>query len=475
MTMQTISADSTAKIFKLLKGNEATMRATTAKERIQKLKMLRASILKHRPEIKQAMLETFAKPELESDISEVYPIIVHIDFVIKNLAEWMRPKWVPTIKELWPADSHINHEPKGTILIISPWNYPFILTIDPLVSAIAAGNTAVIKPSELCPATIPVLRKIIGEVFDANEVQIIEGGVEMTTELMKLPFNHVFFTGSPRVGKIIMKQAAEHLASITLELGGKSPAIVHEDANISLAAQRIVFGKFLNAGQTCVAPDMIYVHEKVAEQFERECIKWITKQFGNSNELERKPADIAVIINNSHFERITGLIADAVSHGASLLCGGHSNPNTRYIAPTLLSNIDPDSQILQEEIFGPVLPILRYQDMDQLIVELNTTEKPLALYLFSSSTSIQKKVMNETSAGGVTINDCLIHQTNPNLPFGGVNNSGIGKSRGHLGFVEFSNIKPVMRASQFISYAQLIGPPYTNFKKKLIDFGLKWL
>ncbi len=458
-------------IYKIQQSNFRFVGQSTAKERIAKLKRLRKAILDRRKELQDAMWKDFKKPAAEVDLSEIYTVTSDIDFTVKHLSAWMRPKPVSTPITMFGSSSKIVYEPKGMALIIAPWNYPVLLVFAPLVSAIAAGNTAILKPSEFTVATSAIIRLIIEEVFDPNEVGIVEGGVEISQALLDLKFNHIFFTGSPSVGKVVMEAAAKHLTSVTLELGGKSPVIIDETANIKATVARLVWAKFINAGQTCLAPDYVLVHESKKHQFITALVSQLKKSYGED---PSKSSDYAAIINEKHFKRLTTYLEASLNLGSKLLYGGDCKALENFIAPTVLENVPLDSAMMQDEIFGPILPVFSYKDSNEVTELINSKEKPLALYIYSRSKKNIKHFMDNTSAGGSGINISAIHIGNPYLPFGGVNNSGIGKSNGHFGFIEFSNQRGVMR--QYIpSIIQLLLPPYTKSKRRLLDFTIKWL
>jgi aldehyde dehydrogenase (NAD+) len=342
--------------------------------------------------------------------------------------------------------------------------------LSPLVSAIAAGNTAIIKPSEFTPHSVVVMKKIIEEVFEKNEVALIEGGVDVATKLLSLPFNHIFFTGSPEVGKIVMSAAAKNLASVTLELGGKSPSIIDETADLKTIVPRLVWGKFANAGQICLAPDYVLVHESKKEELIAGLKKSITAYYGT--DASASP-DMARMINAANYKRVRSYIDEAVLEGANVVYGGRSIEEEKYIEPTIITDLDPNTNLMQKEIFGPVLPIIAYKDLNEAIALIRSKEKPLALYIYSRNKKNIKKILSETRAGGTCINHNDIHFFNPHLPFGGSNNSGIGKAHGWFGFSAFSNERGVYK--QIIPGAiDLLKPPYNNFKQRLIDLTIKW-
>ena len=451
--------------------NQYNVAQTTYSQRIKKLNRLQHAIeVIYRRQIKEALYKDLKKPTVEAEMSEIYQIIGDIKFAKKYLYKWMRKQKVKTPLSMLGSSSYYIFEPKGVCLIISPWNFPFNLTFGPLISAIAAGNTVIIKPSEMTPQSSALMAKIIADVFTEDEVALVEGEVEVSTELLKLPFNHIFFTGSPQVGKIVMTAAAKNLASVTLELGGKSPTIIDKTANIDMAAKKIVWGKYLNAGQICVAPDYVLIDERIKTEFLEACKKWIAQFFSS----EPKYSDsFGRIVTQKHFERLKLHLENAEGFNAQIEVGGQQDADTKYIAPTIVSSLKEEASLLQHEIFGPILPIVTYKDLDEAIDYINSKERPLALYIYSKSKSNTNKIIENTRAGGTCINNSIIHYANHNLPFGGVNNSGIGKSHGFYGFKAFSNERAVIKQYTY-GVSELLFPPYTNYKEKLAEFTIKW-
>ncbi len=442
---------------------------TSAKERITKIKAIRDWVYQNEAAIFEALYADFKRGEYETKISEILPVVGEARYLIKHLRQWMKPEPIDVPLRLFGTTAKVIHEPKGNCLIISPWNYPFNLTLKPLLQAIAAGNVCVIKPSEMTPSTSALLKKMLGELFTADEIVVIEGEAETAIELQKLPFNHVFFTGSPAVGKLVMAAAAKNLASVTLELGGKCPAIIDEKVDLDDAASKLIFGKFMNNGQTCIAPDYLLVHSSIKEEFSRKLVEQLSKMYGN--DIQRNP-DYARIVNTQHLNRLEDWLEDAKSKGAKVLVGGNSNESENYFAPTLISDVSEEMTIMQQEIFGPILPIKTYDNLSEALDYININEKPLALYLFTKSSETKKIVSESTSSGAFVINDVVIHYLIESSPFGGVNNSGIGKSFGHYGFVEFSNIKPVVENK--FSQTSLFAPPYKPQLKTLLNAVAKW-
>jgi aldehyde dehydrogenase (NAD+) len=453
------------------KRSAQKLRTEPLKNRIERLQKLRKWIHANRPQIHEAMYADFQKPPVEVDAIELFHVLNEIKLAVDNLEAWAKPKMIDAPITMIGTRSYIQYEPRGVCLIISPWNYPFSLAIGPLVSALAAGNSAIIKPSELTSNVSALIKKMVEEIFDKDVVHVTEGGPETSQYLLTLPFDHIFFTGSPAIGKIVMKAAAENLTSVTLELGGKSPAIITHSANLKDAAQRTAVAKFVNNGQTCIAPDYVLVDEKIAEKFVQEVITQ-TKNLFSENDFQ-KSGSYCRIVNDRHFKRLNELLQDALTNGAKLEFGGNVEQSSRFIHPMVLTQVAASSRMMNEEIFGPILPIVTYRTLDEALNFINEKPKALALYMFSTQRKIQQKILKETSAGAVCINDAGIHFLHHNLPFGGVNNSGIGKSHGHYGFIAFSNEKPVLKQKSGLTSVRAFYPPYTSFSKKLMDWFLK--
>ncbi|MFN4145865.1 MAG: aldehyde dehydrogenase family protein [Runella sp.] len=467
-----ISTIDIASLFDQQRRQAPQIALTTAHERIEKLRKIQGYLERHQQQIKQALYDDFRKPSAEVMLGEVYSIVSEIKFTIKHLRQWMRPQRVPTALSMVGTSNYIKHEPKGNVLIISPWNYPLALALKPLVSAIAAGNVALIKPSEMTPHTSALLKKMTDELFPASEVAVVEGDAQTATELLKLPFNHIFFTGSPAVGKIVMRAAAEHLASVTLELGGKSPNIIDPTADVKKVASMTAWSKCLNNGQTCIAADYVFIHASRKEEFVKAYQETIQKMYNPDGRGIENSDSYARIVNQRHFERVKSYIDDAVAKGAKIELGGKTIAEQNFIEPTLLSNVTDDMKIMQEEIFGPVLPVLTYTDREEVVQYINRKEKPLALYIHSKNRENIDYFLNHTSAGDTVVNDLMLQFQNPELPFGGVNNSGIGKSNGFFSFQEFSNLRGVSKR-QFGTMS-FIYPPYTDKVKKLINLFVKY-
>ncbi|HDA6979079.1 TPA: aldehyde dehydrogenase [Staphylococcus aureus] len=431
--------------------------------RKDQLKKLSKAIKSYESDILEALYTDLGKNKVEAYATEIGITLKSIKNARKELKNWTKTKNVDTPLYLFPTKSYIKKEPYGTVLIIAPFNYPFQLVFEPLIGAIAAGNTAIIKPSELTPNVARVIKRLINETFDANYIEVIEGGIEETQTLIHLPFDYVFFTESENVGKIVYQAASENLVPVTLEMGGKSPVIVDETANIKVASERICFGKFTNAGQTCVAPDYILVHESVKDDLITALSKTLREFYGQN--IQQSP-DYGRIVNLKHYHRLTSLLNSAQMN---IVFGGHSDEDERYIEPTLLDHVTSDSAIMQEEIFGPILPILTYQSLDEAIAFIHQRPKPLSLYLFSEDENATQRVINELSFGGGAINDTLMHLANPKLPFGGVGASGMGRYHGKYSFDTFTHEKSyIFKSTRLESGVHL--PPYKGKFKYIKAF-----
>ncbi|MFT6938098.1 MAG: aldehyde dehydrogenase (NAD+) [Saprospiraceae bacterium] len=467
-----ISITEINRIFEAQKENAPNVAKTNYRERVAKLKQLQKWLEEHEADIQAAIHADFQKSAGAVTITELIPIYGELNHTIKNLRNWMQRTKVATPLPLLGTNSYIQYEPKGTCLIISPWNYPFLLAIHPMISAIASGNTMMIKPSELTSNTSALIYKLVAKLFDENEIAVIEGGVEASQALLAKPFNHIFFTGSPRVGKIVMKAAAEHLASVTLELGGKSPTIVDRTANMYTAGEKIAWGKATNNGQTCTAPDYLLVEASVKNKLIEHLIKGFNRMLNPDGKGIKNSPDYARIINGHHFNRLKGLLEDAVEKGAKIEFGGEMDESENYFSPTIISNVTDDMRIMHEEIFGPILPVTTFEKQEDALNMILSRPKPLALYIFTKSNRNKEFFLKQTSSGGTVVNDCLIHYAHVNLPFGGVNNSGTGRGGGHFGFIDFSNIRSVLEQK----YAQtgLLFPPYNSKVKKLTELIKKW-
>ncbi|MDZ7717812.1 MAG: aldehyde dehydrogenase [Balneolaceae bacterium] len=419
------------------------------KEGLEKLKIL---VSENEKELCNAIKKDFGKPYFESFSTEIYTILHEIDFHLKNLQKWMEPESVGGPMVSFPSKSVIYKQPLGTVLIIGAWNYPIHLTLMPLIGAISAGNTSVLKPSEIAPETSSVLKTLISDFFDPGIITVVEGAVNTTTELLNQSFDKIFFTGSTRVGKIVMKAAAEQLIPVTLELGGKSPAIVHHDADIEVSARRIWWGKTINAGQTCVAPDFVTVHESVRDEFIDQSKKVLSEFFRD----DYQPGEnYTKIVNESHFERLVNLLENS-----DVIFGGIHKKETLFIEPSIIK-ADWNSEIMKEEIFGPLMPVLTYSDPSELIEKLRDKPSPLALYLFTKDSVFEEQIIEKVPFGGGCVNETVQHLGNPNLPFGGVGNSGMGSYHGKYSFDTFSRNQSVMKKT-FWPDPDFRYPPYDD-------------
>ena len=419
--------------------------------RIDQLKKLKEGIRKYEPEIIAALYDDFRKPPFESYATEIGILYTEIDHAVRHIRSWLRPRRVATPIIHFLSRSRIYHEPYGVVLIISPWNYPFQLTIAPLIGAIAAGNCVLIKPSEFSPATSALMAKMIAELFDPDYLAVFQGDAEATQQILAEKFDYIFYTGSTAVGRIIMTAAARHLTPVTLELGGKSPAIVDQDARLDYGVKRIAWGKFLNAGQTCIAPDYVLIHRKIKEAFVKEMIRTIHTFYGED---PMESPDYARIINERHFNRLLHLMEKG-----RILSGGTIRRKDLYITPTLMDQVSPDDPVMQEEIFGPILPLIEYDDIDEAIAFVNQRPRPLALYCFSGNKGIQDRVLRETSSGGGCINDTISHIGSQELPFGGIGESGMGGYHGKASFDTFTHQRGFLFRSNLLDMP-LRYPPY---------------
>ncbi len=428
--------------------------------RLTQLRKLKEAIFHYQDRIEQALWEDLRKSPEEAYITEISIVTGEIDYHIKSLKKWARPKKIPTPKHLFPSSSKIIHEPLGLALVVAPWNYPFQILINSLIGAISAGCCTVLKPSPDAPTIAKVMEHIIVDNFDPNYISIFQGGKETNTILLKQRFDVIFFTGSSKVGKVFMKAAAENLTPVVLELGGKSPCIVDADANIDIAAKRITWGKLINAGQTCIAPDYLFAHQSIKDELLDKIAKNIQLMYGdNIKESRFYPR----IVNQSAMDRLAGLLKQGDLH-----TGGEIDHHEKFIAPTIIDNIQADFLVMQDEIFGPILPVMSFEHIDETIDFINKNEKPLAFYYFGGSEKA-KDVLARTTSGGACINDTLIHIGNHNLPFGGVGNSGTGKYHGRESFKAFSNQRSVVTTPTWIDLP-LKYVPFKYFKllKKIV-------
>lgn len=452
-------------IFKKQKKFFSTGKTIDINYRIQNLKKLKNIIKDNEDKILEALKKDLGKSGFEAYATEIGIVYNDINFHIKNIRKWAKAEKRKSPIIYYPSKSYVYKEPYGVTLIIGPFNYPFQLVISPLIGAISAGNTAIIKPSENTKNISLLLEKIINENFNESYLKVVNplGGKEVVSTLLDLPFDYIFFTGSVKVGKIVLERSAKYLTPVTLELGGKSPCIVDEDAKLNLAAKRIVWGKFLNAGQTCVAPDYLCVHKSVAEKLLKLMVDEIHKQFGDNIRLSE---DYPRIVNKSSLERLMSYLMDG-----KIYFGGNIDKDDLYMEPTIITKPKLESPLMTDEIFGPVLPVLVYEDLSKVVQFINNREKPLALYYFSENKKKIKYILRATVSGGVTINDTIIHVANSNLPFGGVGNSGVGKYHGRESFETFTHNRAVMHRGTFVEFNVRFAP-YKN-KLKLVKKIMK--
>ena len=448
------------RIFARQRENRWKVAQTSARERVAKLSRLRDEIVKRREALGKAMQQDFHKNPQEVELTEIHPTLAELKHSIEHLADWMRPERVDTPVTLMGARSEIRREARGVTAILAPWNYPFFLLFGPLIGAVSAGCCAVLKPSEKTRHTALVMKEIIGASFPEDEVALLIGGHDLSDAMLDQPFDHFCFTGSTRIGRKIMEAAAKHLASVTLELGGKSPAVIDETADVAVAAERVAFGKFINAGQTCVAPDYVLVHASKERAFIEGVKGTVAKFYGATEEARKSSEDFARLIDAAAFKRVSALLQGAVAAGAKVECGGVTDEAERYVAPTVLSGVKRDSPIMQEEIFGPVLPVLTFQRRDEAVQQIRAGEKPLALYVFGDERAAEE-VLRGTTAGGSCVNSAVLHLANPDLPFGGVGHSGMGSYHGVHGFKAFSHERAVL-VQELGSPVKFLYPPYSG-------------
>lgn len=422
--------------------------------RVSQLRKLKKSILNYQERIQHALWDDLHKSPEEAYLTEISIVLNEIDYHIKHLKKWSKPKRVSTPIYLRPSSSKIRYEPLGIALIVAPWNYPFQLLFNPLIGAISAGCCALLKPSPDTPTTAKLMQEIIESTFSPNYITLVQGGRETNTHLFNKRFDLIFFTGSPKVGKVVMKAAAEHLTPVVLELGGKSPCIVDKDANLDIAAKRIVFGKLINAGQTCIAPDYMFAHHSIKYELLNKIV-FHTKQMYGDN--PKKNRFYPRIVNDRAMIRLGELL-----HEGTLYSGGDIDYKQRYIAPTIIDHVKPEYKIMQEEIFGPILPVMTFNTIDEPLAYINSNEKPLACYYFGNNTNA-KKVLKKSTSGGACINDTIMHVANHHLPFGGVGNSGIGNYHGYESFLAFSNKRAVVNTPTWIDIPFKY-PPFKYFK-----------
>lgn len=457
----TVSSGSVQDIIKKQRAFFKSGRTRDVEFRIAALNKLLKILTVHEKDIIEALHRDLRKPQLEAFSTEIAYVLEDIRYVIKKIRKWSRPQKLGSPIVLMPAKSRIYSEPFGNTLIIAPWNYPFQLAVSPLIGALAAGNTAIVKPSELTPYTESLLARLIGEAFPQDYVACVTGGPEISQELLEEKFDFIFFTGSTKVGKIVAEKAAKHLTPVCLELGGKSPCIIDKNVDLKTTCRRITWGKFMNAGQTCVAPDYLLVDRAIYPKFVAELGKTVEEFYGKDIQASDS---YARIVSEGHFSRLTGLM-----DSKKIAFGGKVDRADKFIEPTLLKDADWSDAVMDDEIFGPLLPIIPYDSLEPVLAKIAERPKPLALYIFSKDSAFQEKILNTLSFGGACVNDCIVHLANPDLPFGGVGDSGIGAYHGKHSFDLFSHKKSVLK-KPFWGDATMRYAPYTNVKLKLIRF-----
>ncbi|MBI5367200.1 MAG: aldehyde dehydrogenase family protein [Planctomycetes bacterium] len=466
--------DDITRVFEKQRANRWRVAQSTAAERIARLAKLRDAVLARRAEITQAIYDDFRKHPTESDLTEVFPTVAELNHTIKHLRSWMKPRRVGTPLSLFGTHSEIRYEPRGLVLVLSPWNYPFNLSVNPVAAAMAAGNCVILKPSTKVPHTSRLLKSLLGGLFDEGEVAVIEGDHATSDALLELPFDHIFFTGSPRIGKRVMAAAAKHLATVTLELGGKSPAIVDDTVDLRQAAERLLWGKFINAGQTCVAPDYLLIHESRVAPFVEEARRVLAARYGATDGAVAANENFCRLVSVEHAHGLRAALDAAVAAGAKIEVGGQGDANQRFLAPTLLSGVKEDSPIMQQEIFGPILPMITWRTLEEALATIRAREKPLALYIFSGNGATVETLLKGTSAGGSCVNSAVIHLANANLPFGGVGQSGMGSYHGRHGFETLSHARAVLRQG-WLDVIRFFYPPYTGLVRRLTGALIKYL
>lgn len=467
------TAEEAKQLFDRQKAKRWAIAQTSAAERVAKLKKLLAAIKEQTEDICSAIQEDFGKHPAESRMTEIVATQEELLFSIKHLRRWMKPLRMPTPLVVFGSRSKVQYEPKGQALIFSPWNYPFNLSINPLIAAVAAGNTVILRPSEKTPKTSAALQRLISSVFPEDEAAVVLADRQVADYLLELPFDHFFFTGSPKVGQKVMCAAAKHWASVTLELGGKSPAIVDKSADLKQSAQRLVWGKYINGGQTCIAPDYLLLDKAVAPQFLEEVKAVIAKFYGATVEDQLNSPDLASLVNIASGERLEKLIDDSVAAGAKIFWGGKFSADKRRLSPTVVTDITADMALMSQEIFGPIMPVITFDHIDEAVKHIQNNPKPLALYLFAKDKAIINKIYSQTTSGGSCLNNTIMHLVNSNSPFGGVGMSGLGNYHGEYGFRTFSHERAILSQGK-INVVDFLTPPYTEKVCKIIRLMLKY-
>jgi aldehyde dehydrogenase (NAD+) len=459
------------RIWDLQKNKRWPLAQSTVAERRARLKRLKAAIEKHRDAINEAVRKDFGKAPEEVDITETHLVMEELGLTIRSLADWMRPEPIDAPLLLAGTSSEVRYEARGHVLVLGPFNYPFQLAVTPVLYAVAAGNVVVVKPSEKTPATSAMVRTVLADAFPEDEVAVVDGDGAVAEALLEMPWDHIFFTGSTTVGKKVMAAAAKHLSGVTLELGGKSPAVIDRSAQLEWAARTIVWGKFINAGQTCIAPDYVLVPEELRDSLVGQLKSAVTDSYGAE---PKASPDFCRIIDDRAFNRLRGAIDSAVRGGAKVAFGGESDAATRYVAPTVLVDVPPDAEVMREEIFGPVLPVLTYQTLEDAVEQIRARPHPLALYVFARKRAAREQVLEGTASGGACINTTVLHFANPELPFGGIGPSGVGNYHGRAGFRCFSHERSVLR-QKGRPLSLFLAPPYQGRMNRLTVRIARWL
>jgi aldehyde dehydrogenase (NAD+) len=451
---------------------EANKNIRSVKYRKTLIKKVMGWMVDNEPEIRKAIQSDFKKPDLEIDLTEIWFCVKEARYILRNLSKWMRKQRVSKTIPLISTKSYLERQPKGIVLVIAPWNYPFQLTIMPLLSALAAGNSVILKPSEKTPHVSDLILKMVSQLFKPRDVAVFEGGEKTVSELLNNKFDHILYTGGTAVGQIIMEKAAKTLTPVTLELGGKCPAVIDSSANIKEAAKKIAYFKFINVGQTCVAPDYVLVDEKIKDSFVESITEYVYSMYGDINLIDNNK-DYGRIVNQDHLKRLRSILDETLSSGDSLSLGGKYNEEDCFMSPTIIDS-GFSSPVMREEIFGPILPIIAYSDFNNAISRVNSIDSPLAMYVFSKSKANINQFINCTQSGGVGVNDVSLHLVHSKLPFGGVGKSGIGRYQGKFGFEEFSHLRPVIKNIDS-SPLKMLHPPYGTRVKKIVNILKKWL
>jgi aldehyde dehydrogenase (NAD+) len=428
------------------------------------LRALRAGLRKHEQALIDAMAADLGRPELEARMMDIYPVRKELDLAISKVGQWAHPRRIQTPLALTGTRAEVRPSPKGVVLVLAPWNYPVLLTANPSIAALAAGNRVVVKPSEHTPKTAQALADWFNECAGPAWVEVLQGGADLARELTSLPFNHIYFTGGPLIGKHIVRAAAEHLTPLTLELGGKSPAIVDSTADLQDAARRIAWGKWINAGQVCISPDYILVEKSVAEGLLSELKVILTRSFSRDTIASK---DYSCIVNRTHFDRLKAMLDDALHHGATVVVGGRFDAENLRMEPTILTDVTPEMRVMREEVFGPLLPLVSWTEIDDVPGMVAEHDHPLALYLFSKKRKNIDFVLAHTRSGSVAINETIFQNGNAGLPFGGIQGSGWGRANGKAAYEEFTNFRSVLRQTFWLNGIFLLNPPYTGFRLKV--------